>query len=335
MKADQMEEIQQHQIIKDKYTKAEVLSADNTGISFEAPPKHQLVPKDAERAAATESDEKFRFTAMLFGAADGMMMGPVCAIVKCLVTSAHLSSAPVLSQLHLEVGFMVGWLGDLNLGDSRTLARPACKGQRQRCNRGKFTSPPLSDPHGVACCEHRAVKGVDGYTRILMWDEIQVQAWPAWHMGRELIIWEDCRPHEPQAIKESFERTYIKQEELTPMMTDVLQVMDLIANGPMKSGIRRERCEQLFEFFQSWNVNQLKAQVIQLKLPKLHPPKPKVVVGLLTCPKSAARLSSEWGYLLMRIETFESTGVIGKGLLLSRSRSDVDEDECADTTSLG
>jgi len=26
--------------------------------------------------------------------------------------------------------------------------------------------------------------------------------------------------------------------------------MDLIANGPLKAGIRRERCEKLFNFFQ-------------------------------------------------------------------------------------
>ena len=40
-------------------------------------------------------------------------------------------------------------------------------------------------------------------------------------------------------------------------MTDVLQVMDLVVNGPVKAGIRRKRCDQLFEYFQDWKLRRL------------------------------------------------------------------------------
>ena len=82
-----------------------------------------MVPADAERATAPESDDKVsftslhftslhdttrparlplsqaRFTAMLFGNAKGKM-GPVYAIIKCSVKGVDLTSARVLVTLH-------------------------------------------------------------------------------------------------------------------------------------------------------------------------------------------------------------------------------------------
>ena len=37
---------------------------------------------------------------------------------------------------------------------------------------------------------------------------------------------------------------------LPPNMTDVLQVMDLVVNAPLKAGIRRVRCDSLYDYFQ-------------------------------------------------------------------------------------
>ena len=61
--------------------------------------------------------------------------------------------------------------------------------------------------------------------------------------------------------------------------------MDLIVNGPVKAGIRRARCEALYDFFQSWKVKRLQAQVNKMPLPKFQPPKPKVTDGLRTLLK--------------------------------------------------
>jgi hypothetical protein len=58
------------------------------------------------------------------------------------------------------------------------------------------------------------------------------------------------------------------------------QVMDLIVNGPVKAGIRRARCEDLFDYFQSWKVKRLQAVINKTPLPHFNPPKPKVADGL-------------------------------------------------------
>ena len=53
-----------------------------------------------------------------------------------------------------------------------------------------------------------------------------------------------------------------------------------MANGPAKAGLRSLRCEELFDYFQNWKVERLKAQVDKKPLPKFQPPKPKIADGL-------------------------------------------------------
>mmetsp|Transcript_35337 Transcript_35337/g.113596 ORF Transcript_35337/g.113596 Transcript_35337/m.113596 type:complete len:192 (-) Transcript_35337:189-764(-) len=64
-----------------KYTPAEVISADETGVCFGAAPKKQYVPEDAARATAPESDDKARITYLFWGTGSGEM-GPYFAIIK-------------------------------------------------------------------------------------------------------------------------------------------------------------------------------------------------------------------------------------------------------------
>ncbi|KAL3902974.1 MAG: hypothetical protein SGPRY_011855 [Prymnesium sp.] len=59
----------------DMYDASEVINADETGIFYGEKPKYQYVP-DGTRGSAPESDEKARFTAMLWGSANGVMSPP-------------------------------------------------------------------------------------------------------------------------------------------------------------------------------------------------------------------------------------------------------------------
>ena len=65
---EQMLLIQEHVI---DFELDEIISADETGFNYGALPLNQFVPHDAERATAPDSDEKARFTAMLWGVAAG------------------------------------------------------------------------------------------------------------------------------------------------------------------------------------------------------------------------------------------------------------------------
>ena len=265
----------QKTIVDGKFTRDETISADETGIFFGAAPKHQIVPKDAARATAPESNDKARFTLMLFGTAAGEM-GPAWSIIKCSVKGVDLSSARVLNTLHEEPGFTAseGWALKV--------------WERQLTLKGRGKNKETTAIHKRPYLIHKEtlevvtvqIKAWMDTPGIVMWSEIQMKQWVARRTGRALIVWDNCGPHKTAAVKEAFVRDNITQEELTPKMTDILQVMDLIANGPLKSGIRRERCDQLFDYFQNWKLLRLKAQVDKTTPPKFAPPKPKVADGL-------------------------------------------------------
>ena len=74
------------------------------------PPKNQYIPKSADRATAPESDDKTRFTSLLWGTAAGWM-GPLFNIIKMSVKGADLSSSRVLQNLQKVAGFGAsdGW----------------------------------------------------------------------------------------------------------------------------------------------------------------------------------------------------------------------------------
>jgi hypothetical protein len=63
-------------------------------------------------------------------------------------------------------------------------------------------------------------------------------------------------------------------------MTDVLQVMDLVVNSPLKAGMRKGRCEDLFNHFQNFKIEVLKAEAEGRPPPNWSPPKPTMPQGL-------------------------------------------------------
>lgn len=64
-------------------------------------------------------------------------------------------------------------------------------------------------------------------------------------------------------------------------MSDQLQVMDLVVNGPLKAGIRRARAGAHYAEYQKYRVEALKAQLEKRDIPEWLPPKAKLHEGLL------------------------------------------------------
>jgi hypothetical protein len=71
------------------YEPRDVVSADETGLFFGAQPMNQYVPAGVRRGSAPECNDMARFTAMMWGAADGTM-GPPCVIIKCTAKGPDL-----------------------------------------------------------------------------------------------------------------------------------------------------------------------------------------------------------------------------------------------------
>ena len=65
-----------------------------------------------------------------------------------------------------------------------------------------------------------------------------------------LAMWMDnCSVHKVEALEAFFEEANIQMLWLPPNMTAILQVIDLVVNGPIKANIRRLRCDRLVLYF--------------------------------------------------------------------------------------
>ena len=132
-------------------------------------------------------------------------------------------------------------------------------------------------------CQHRAWMDTAG---VAMWAELLMGPYVQKNCGgKGLIVWDNCSCHNVPALKAIFDSVGLLVRNLPPNMTDVLQVMDIVVNAPLKAGIRRVRCGALYDYFQSWKIKRLQELVKpeqHRQLPAWAPPKPSVADGVRT-----------------------------------------------------
>lgn len=274
-------------IVEEEYCEDQVASADETGIFYGAPPKNQYIPSDADRACAPESDEKARFTSLEMGFSNGKM-APSFHVIKCVAKNADdLSATRVIHNLHTQPGFRAqeGW--ELHYWE-RTMTLQRKKQGVAESYVAKFKRPYIRHTQKltVITCQVKAWMDTAG---IAMWaDTLLSLLVSKCCRGRLLIVWDNCGCHNVPALVDVFDDIGVKLMNLPPNVTDRLQVMDLVVNAPLKAGILRERCDELFEYMTAWKVDRLKQLALPEKERKLvvfKPPKPTITSGLRTVLK--------------------------------------------------
>ena len=75
-----------------------------------------------------------------------------------------------------------------------------------------------------------------------------------------LLVWDSCRSHLTESVLDCFKKWGILVEQLPPNMTDVLQVIDLVVNGPIKRRVRRERASMLYKYMGHWRIKAMVAK---------------------------------------------------------------------------
>ena len=210
---EQMLLIQEHVI---DFELDEIISADETGFNYGALPLNQFVPHDAERATAPDSDEKARFTAMLWGVAAGYM-GSIFAIIKCSAKGANLTNTRVLKTLHADAGFtaqdgwtLLTWTKDLTLTEKKKEVTRT------------YQVPYLWHTNGnIITIQHKAWMDT---VRVCMWIDLQLGPYYETKRGFAGLVWDNCGPHGVTAVKNLAKDWGISLLPLPPNMTDVLQV---------------------------------------------------------------------------------------------------------------
>ena len=115
-----------------------------------------------------------------------------------------------------------------------------------------------------------------------MWADVQLGPIFALKRKKCCVVWDNCGPHKVPAVRAVFDSWNITAEALPPNMTDSLQVMDLVVNGPVKSGIRRRRIQAVFDYFQSFKIKRLQHKPADGLPPAFAPPKPTQAQGITT-----------------------------------------------------
>eukprot|EP00961_Rhodomonas_salina_P214946 2903019-Rhodomonas_salina.1 len=73
-------------------------------------------------------------------------------------------------------------------------------------------------------------------------------------------------------------------------MTDWLQVMDLVVNGPYKAHTCRLLCEDLRAYMQDFHVQFYHAKARNEAVPLWDPQRPSITQGLLNSLKAGAKM---------------------------------------------
>ena len=117
---------------------------------------------------------------------------------------------------------------------------------------------------------------------VCMWADVQLGPIYQNKRGKCCVVWDNCGPHKVPAVAEVLKSWNITAEALPPKMTGSLQVMDLVVNGPVKSGIRRIRVQSIFDYFQIFKIRRLQHDSSAGLPPAFAPPKPTQAEGITT-----------------------------------------------------
>ena len=213
----------------------------------------------------------------MWGDATGKM-GPSYNIIKMDVKGTDLSTSRVLSNLHKVLGFteqdgwkLCMWEKTLTLN---VKSKPTTAIHRR---------PYLIHSESLVIITVQIRAWMDS-TGLIMWID-QLGPYFKKRRGKAIVVWDNCGSHNVTAVVEAMAQWGLEQEHLPKNMTDVLQVMDLVVNGPVKAGIRRKRIEVIFNYFQNWKIKRLQHAAVpaQQELPPAFaPPKPTQAEGIKT-----------------------------------------------------
>ena len=287
------------------------INADETASRFAAAPLNQYVPDGVKRGAAPAFDESARFTTMLGGTAAGNML-PAFNVIKCSVDSANLSKTTVIQTLHRQAGYSAAdgwtlkpWERELTL---------KIKGVEKSV---RYLRPYLVHVDGtVITTQHKAWMDSVG---MCMWVDLLIGPWAKASGRKKILVWDSCGPHKVTAVKAVFGEWGIAIEALPVNMTDQLQVMDLVVNGPLKAHMRRFRCASLFAYFQSWKLKwlqELRKPAGTRVMPAFTPPKPVLIDALNMLRTVSAEVLSKDEFKQGLVRAFVKVGlaeVVGTG----------------------
>jgi hypothetical protein len=153
----------------------------------------------------------------------------------------------------------------------------------------------IHEPSGhVITSQHKAW---NYQVRMIMWLELIML--PLKNDLSKLLIWFDnCGSHKTSIVQDYMKDIGIDVAYLSPNVTAILQVLDLVVNGPLKSHVRQLRAKRIVRSFKEFLIayrTDLEKAASDRENPTYTPPKPEMIqaiVDLFICLKMVSKKKS-------------------------------------------
>lgn len=290
------------------YAPRQILNMDETAFTYAIGPEYIYCPTDQSRAQNVGvPNMKLRITAVVAVFATGDF-APLFIIIKHSVSSEvrpDQSKMTVVTNMHKKddgFGISNGWelvLWTKELEISGVTAVHKCYYIIQR------------DTGAVITSQYKAWNDT---VRMIMWLETVVKPLKE-KLGKLLIWFDNCGCHKTSTVDNVINSLQVHVACLPPNMTGVLQVLDLVVNGPLKAHSRKLRGSRIVTAFQKF------AKLYEIESTKnpehrkplvFEAPKPDILQGINDLFDLFASGFKEEKFKAGIVRSFISTGCLHK-----------------------
>ena len=312
-----MEHIQKF-ILDGKYPPSCIFSADETAINWDAALNYQYVT--SEEIPSDIGDDKLRFTAMIATAASGSTMPPFM-IMRCHSADPwDLKGTKVIQNLkerldrdHPGRFEEKMWSRPIPFYNSKTRTTTIRNCCRPYLVDTKAVVVDGTEVYPVITCQNKAWMDQIG---LIMWADVMLGNFVKSKEGHKIVIvWDNVSSHLSVIVKKILKEDHgIETVELPKNMTSILQVCDLIINGPLKADQRRVRAKALYDYFQTY-ANEVIAYTDDEGIsPSIqwNPTRMSLADGLLTLIGSINSFNSRPEFREAVSDCFTTVGIVPK-----------------------
>ena len=255
------------------HTKDTTINMDETAFTYAIGPEHMYCPPDQNRAQNIGvPNTKLRITAVVAVSGNGDFV-PLFIIIKHSVSSADRpdqSSMRVIRDLHKkDDGYGVSDDWELILWSRELTVKGVTDMHKCYYIINKYTGHVITSQY----------KAWNDSIRMIMWLETVVKPLKM-RLGKLMIWFDNCGCHKTTMVDEVIGELGVQIACLPPNMTGVLQVLDLVVNGPLKAHTRNLRGARIVECFQSYiklYAGEMAKNIQERVLPVFEPPKPEMM----------------------------------------------------------
>lgn len=268
--------IGQDLILQNGHTAETIYNMDETAYTWCVGPTHLFCPSNQQRAANLGiANTKLRITAVITVGANGNF-APLMIIIKHSANSKDRpdqSTMKVIRDLYKKPQFGIAnnwklllWEKSLQIAD---------KLEDHKC------WYMIHEPTGhVITSQHKAW---NDQVRMIMWLELIMLPLKI-NLSKLLVWFDNCGCHKTNVVQNYIREIGIDVAYLPPNMTAILQVLDLVVNGPLKSHVRQLRAKRIVKSFKEFLIvyrTDLEKTVDDRENPKFTPPKPEMIQAIV------------------------------------------------------